>query len=508
MPNVQFKRGEFRTYRATTKIHLGAFKQDIFEDETFDTDGFTLRWQGEEKPLGSLRGGIEAGWFLEDTDNTSQGYVPGPAGVQVHAAESSGFDRGTPVTMGTAQEEEVVVGSVDAAVRQREQAAQGAYRTTKEAAPQPAPAPQAAPPAPQATPGAAPAVTVGPSPQAPIEGGQAVVGSGAPRMAMTDQTPAYEERPPAPAGQRPQPRRRALSVDEADAINSAQLEAALAGEVVVPDRTGIEPGVRRDSVEEDGQTVGQGGKFQLVMSDGDQGGQVVKTLGGQPGVGAQVGSQDQARREALRQGTDVTRVGAAHVKAAQKPIGGTRPPQVPPEFYQQETPAPPAAPPVQAEPPVEVTPPQTGAAPTGARMVPEGDPIETSQGAPPPVVDPETIVFEGDEGAEDINATHESGATGDVGEALAGDELSDLLPDAASSGVPEHSTTSDAAADAKVVSEGWDTSQPWQTQVRTALQYADQPKVINAICKKVTPAVRKHIRSGVVKHVKAKQARQ
>ena len=37
----QFKRGEFQTFRATTKVHLGPIEQDVYEDGLIDFDGQT-----------------------------------------------------------------------------------------------------------------------------------------------------------------------------------------------------------------------------------------------------------------------------------------------------------------------------------------------------------------------------------------------------------------------------------------------------------------------------------
>ena len=46
-----YSKGDFHTYRAITKIHLGALSDNLAEGEEVEFDGFTMR-----------RGGDDAGW--------------------------------------------------------------------------------------------------------------------------------------------------------------------------------------------------------------------------------------------------------------------------------------------------------------------------------------------------------------------------------------------------------------------------------------------------------------
>lgn len=82
-------------------------------------------------------------------------------------------------------------------------------------------------------------------------------------------------------------------------------------------------------------------------------------------------------------------------------------------------------------------------------------------------------------------------ATGDVQETLVGDDLEDILPDAASSGVPKPKVPADF---------DWDTTQHWRKRVSLAVtKYADQPAVINHIMELETASVRKHLRTALAR---------
>ena len=88
MPQHQFVKGAFQTFRSITKIHLGALSDNLLEGEEIDFDGFTMRRGGQDHALHSLRGAVQAGWLvLHHAPETK--YVPQPAGVVVH--KSDGF---------------------------------------------------------------------------------------------------------------------------------------------------------------------------------------------------------------------------------------------------------------------------------------------------------------------------------------------------------------------------------------------------------------------------------
>jgi hypothetical protein len=111
MPEIQFKKGEFETYRATTKFHLGERQIDVWGGDEIEFDGQIVKYQGDSFGAPSIRGAIKAGWLVLASDNVSQ-YVPKAGGVVVHPAQSSGRERGEPIQMGAIQEEEQEVGVV------------------------------------------------------------------------------------------------------------------------------------------------------------------------------------------------------------------------------------------------------------------------------------------------------------------------------------------------------------------------------------------------------------
>jgi len=138
---TQFESGQFVTYRATTKIHLGSLESDIYEGDLVLFDGQTLVYGGQKYNLPQLRAGIKKGWLVPPEDNVTR-YIPQPAGVLVRPAESAGNERGAPMPIETAYEEEQVVGTLEAHQERRKKAARSKPQrvTRKQAAPGPVPA--------------------------------------------------------------------------------------------------------------------------------------------------------------------------------------------------------------------------------------------------------------------------------------------------------------------------------------------------------------------------------
>ena len=85
------------------------------------------------------------------------------------------------------------------------------------------------------------------------------------------------------------------------------------------------------------------------------------------------------------------------------------------------------------------------------------------------------------------------GATGDVSESRSGVNLAELLPDAASSGVPEPGI---------LLSDGtrWVMDGHWRTRVaRIANEYADKPDIARQIMGVESDTIAKHIRAALAK---------
>lgn len=110
MSTTEFQKGKFRPYRAITRIHLGAIEQSLEEGDTVEYDGQVMKWNGTEHSLATLRGAIQVGWLVPEGQK-SAGYVPKPAGVKIHDAESTGDSRGKAREMGTALDEEKDLGN-------------------------------------------------------------------------------------------------------------------------------------------------------------------------------------------------------------------------------------------------------------------------------------------------------------------------------------------------------------------------------------------------------------
>lgn len=110
MPEIQFQRGQFQSYRTVVKIHLGAIPDDLCEDEVVQYDGQTLKRGGGEFNIPSLRGAIKKGWLLP-VGATGGAYRPEPAGVQVHSPTATGNNRGEARTMEQAADDERDLGN-------------------------------------------------------------------------------------------------------------------------------------------------------------------------------------------------------------------------------------------------------------------------------------------------------------------------------------------------------------------------------------------------------------
>lgn len=284
MAGADFVRGEFRLYRATATIHLGAIQKDVFEDDTFEYDGQTMKYGGETYSLPSLRGGVRAGWFVpaEDTDSY---YTSKPAGVLVRPATSAGSKRGEAMVVETATEEEAVVGSLEGHQGRRRDSESSRRHTRKAAAPPPV---EAKPSQPSAPTGSSKADRVA-ALRAELEELEAGGGEPAEVKQVKQATVVKPNRP--------------LTVEEADEINRRILEA---------ERTKQVPPKKELPPEED--TATRGG-FQVLQASDQEGVPVGKYQfsgsAGAPGYAGRVGT------------TDITKVTAAAVDASLRPVAET-----------------------------------------------------------------------------------------------------------------------------------------------------------------------------------------
>ena len=486
MSEIQYKRGKFITFRATTKFHLGEKQRDIWEGDEIDFDGQTVKHQGEEFGAPSIRGAVKAGWLVPSSDNVSR-YIPKAGGVVVHKAQSTGRERGDPIKIGHTQDEEQEVGLIKshqdrvAAAREKD----AAPRARPVAVPEPEPEP----------------VQETPDPEELIDGLTAEELA----MLSEDELVALgmqdeDETPPAPARIGP------LDVGAADEANRAILAAALAVDVPKPKDPGLAYGGRRhDSTSDDTpdpKTAGQK-KFTYKAAADDQGGQVVRKIQtSAPGVS--VGAEG-VRLPA--QAMDVSKVSAMTVEASVKPIGGDRRLKLPDlgmtpptDLAQARAAKIAAARKILAEKAKEKAeaakkkPSKKAVVKKAAKKSPPGGPggVATTGAVTMPDKLPEEADFEHKvpKGtATQITkgeslADKSSGATGDVKVTMAGDELADLLPDALVAGSkPAFS---------------WNLNLHWKQRVSLAVKtYGDQPEVIKQILSVETPTVAKHIQSRI-----------
>lgn len=104
-----FVKGEFKPYKAITKIHLGAIEDNLEKDEVILFDGSTMKRGTAETPIPTLKGAIKVGWLVPDGE-TGQ-YVSKKAGVKVHSAKNMG-EKPSEIDLETVYEEERGLGSI------------------------------------------------------------------------------------------------------------------------------------------------------------------------------------------------------------------------------------------------------------------------------------------------------------------------------------------------------------------------------------------------------------
>jgi len=115
--------------------------------------------------------------------------------------------------------------------------------------------------------------------------------------------------------------------------------------------------------------------------------------------------------------------------------------------------------------------------------------ISRLDNSPPPKAKKFATVAEG----EDIRSVRPGGATGDVSEARYGSDLADLLPDAASTGIPASGVAGEGFS--------WDTTKGhWMTRVKEAVaKYGTNPVILEKIIELEGPKIGQRIRDSLGK---------
>jgi hypothetical protein len=123
---VEYESGAFHAYRATETINIGAIDTqtsgyNVKKDEVFRYDGDTIILKdGREFPgITQLRGAIKAGWFVNASDTESI-YRPKSANIQIGETEQRGRDKAPKHRVIVQEAEDAVAGSVSARKADRE----------------------------------------------------------------------------------------------------------------------------------------------------------------------------------------------------------------------------------------------------------------------------------------------------------------------------------------------------------------------------------------------------
>ena len=82
MGEVAYIKGDFQTFKALAKVHLGALGENLEAGEVVLFDGSVLRRGDSDRPFPALRGAIKLGWLVPDTDTHSV-YAPKAADIQI-----------------------------------------------------------------------------------------------------------------------------------------------------------------------------------------------------------------------------------------------------------------------------------------------------------------------------------------------------------------------------------------------------------------------------------------
>lgn len=459
MPDIQFKRGEFLAFRATTKFHLGERQRDIWDGDEVEFDGQTLKYQGEAIGAPSIRGAIKAGWLVPVEDNVSR-YIPKPANIEVRPAQAAGRERGSVLKIESIQDDEREVGNLKSH-QDRRIASQEASRDR---------------------------ITYKDPDVGTSEDGQVIRSSfnkSAVQKQVVDQNTIVEDEDVSVASTSAPPLQskkveaqsevspeisvtRPRTPEEAEAMNRAILAAALAKPVPKPKDPNVAYGGARHDSLGDSAKGAKDGKFSLRASEDDQGGQVVSKIK-TSALGVAVGAEG-ARVEAQK--LDISKVSAQDVEAAVKPVGGGKRPDLP-----TLKPKVPASSNVKAKL-------------VKASVEPQEEDFEHDipQGTATQVTEGESL------------SDKSSGTTGDVTETRMGSELDELLPDAiVAGGKPPASIVGQNMDDF-----AWDKTIHWSKRVELAVKnYGDQPEIIKQIIATETPSVAKQIQSKLIRSGKS-----
>jgi hypothetical protein len=84
---MQHVKGQFKSYRVVSKVHLGSLEMDLQKDQVVEYDGTTMRIGTDEHNVNMLSAAIKVGWLVPEGQEGS--YVSKPAGITIGKQDGS-----------------------------------------------------------------------------------------------------------------------------------------------------------------------------------------------------------------------------------------------------------------------------------------------------------------------------------------------------------------------------------------------------------------------------------
>lgn len=103
---MNYTKGDFKPFKAITRVHLGALESNLEKDEVVLFDGSTMKRGSEEVTMPALRAAIKVGWLIPEAETST--YRPKPADIKIHDARNMTEE----ITMRKVFEDERGMGSI------------------------------------------------------------------------------------------------------------------------------------------------------------------------------------------------------------------------------------------------------------------------------------------------------------------------------------------------------------------------------------------------------------
>lgn len=83
---MNYVKGDYKPFKAITKVHLGQLETNLEQDEVVLFDGSTMKRGSEEVSMPALRAAIKVGWLIPESETGT--YKPQPADIKIHSAKN------------------------------------------------------------------------------------------------------------------------------------------------------------------------------------------------------------------------------------------------------------------------------------------------------------------------------------------------------------------------------------------------------------------------------------